>query len=66
MELTKENKVHIDSLSYSELLNKWRFTTSDDPWIQGETGKYWGDRMAVKRAQHPNPSAVSKSLGWKK
>lgn len=45
MELTEQNKAHIDSLSYEKLLSHWRFASVGDPWFQGETGKYWGERM---------------------
>ena len=66
LDLTPENKAHIDSLSYTRLLSKWRFAPSGDPWFQGETGKYWGQRMKEKRddvgpAEH---TATSKRIGW--
>ena len=64
MELTEKNKKHIDSLSYEGLLGRWRFAPVGDKWMEGETGKYWGDRMALKRSQHSNPVQVSKDLGW--
>lgn len=64
MDLTEENKKHINSLSYEELLSKWRFAPIGDPWFQGETGKYWGERMAKLRgADH---ATVSKKIGWEK
>jgi hypothetical protein len=67
MELTPENKTHIDSLSYEQLLNKWRFSPSGDPWFQGETGTYWGERMKELRAKPGGQEEhvrSSKSLGW--
>ena len=62
MKLTPENKAHIDSLSYTQLLGHWRFAPVSDAWFQGETGKYWGERMHEKKAQHPDPVRVSKEL----
>ena len=66
MELTEKNKAHIDSLSYQQLLSKWRFAPAGDPWFQGETGKYWGERMAAKRSEDPDGAVrASKDLGWR-
>ena len=45
MNLTPENKQHIDALSFGGLLSHWRFAPVGDEWFQGETGKYWGARM---------------------
>ena len=65
MELTEQNKQHIDSLSYEGLLSRWRFAPSGDPWFQGETGKYWGERMAtMKAADQSEAVAASKRIGW--
>ncbi len=65
MDLTEGNKKHIDSLSHNELLSKWRYAPAGDPWFQGETGKYWGERMAKKRDENPGQAvANSKSIGW--
>ena len=65
MELTPENKEHIDSLSHYQLLSDWRFGAAGDPWFQGETGKYWGEVMAKKRDEAPGNAIVnSKALGW--
>lgn len=67
MDLTEGRKAHIDSLSYEALLSRWRFAPIGDPWFQGETGDYWGKRMAELRdapgggGQHV---VASKSLGW--
>jgi hypothetical protein len=63
MELTPENKKHIDSLSYEDLLSKWRFAPVGDKWMEGETGDYWGKRMAELR-NTVNHSAISKRIGW--
>ena len=67
MQLTEKNKQHIDSLSYGQLLSKWRFTPSGDVWFQGETGDYWGKRMAELRSQEGGQErhvATSKRIGW--
>ena len=64
MDLTPDNKAHIDSLSYEQLLAHNRFAPVGDPWFQGETGDYWIKRMMEKKAQHPDPVGVSKKIGW--
>lgn len=67
MNLTPENKAHIDSLSHYQLLSRWRFTPAGDPWFQGETGKYWGERMAALKAANPAQAvADSKAIGWER
>lgn len=67
MKLTKNNKKHIDSLTYYQLLARWRFSPAGDAWFEGETGEYWGKRMKELReapgGQGTHVSA-SKSLGW--
>jgi len=65
MDLTEENKNHIDNLSYEQLLSKWRFAPSGDPWFQGETGEYWGKVMAEKRSKDNDEHVrASKKIGW--
>ena len=64
MELTPENKEAIDKKSYQELLSHNRFAPAGDPWFQGETGKYWLERMAELRNQGVNHAGASKSIGW--
>jgi len=67
VELAKENKAHIDSLSYRELLSRWRFAPSGDAWFAGETGKYWAERMHELRSQPGGEElhvSVSKAIGW--
>ena len=64
MDLTPENKTHIDSMSYEGLLGKWRFAPAGNPWFQGETGKYWGDRMAELRNGGADCVGASKNIGW--
>jgi hypothetical protein len=66
MELTKENKQHIDNLSYEELLRHWRFAPAGDLWFQGETGSYWQERMKELRDMpggNDRHIQASKSLG---
>ena len=67
MDLTPQNKAAIDALSYEELLSEWRFAPVGHRMFQGETGVYWGQRMAEKRAE-PNGEerhvAASKALSW--
>ena len=67
VDLTPENKAHIDSLSYEQLLRKWRQTRAGDPWFQGETGEYWARRMTEFRAERGGQErhvAASKAIGW--
>lgn len=65
MELTKENKEHIDGLTYTELLSRWRFAEAGDPWFQGETGEYWSQVMRKKRDENPvGAVSASKRIGW--
>ena len=64
MDLTPENKAHIDRMSYFGLLERWRYAQSGDPWFQGETGAYWGARMKEIREQSVDHGvAASKALG---
>jgi len=63
VDLTPENKHHIDNLSYEGLLQHWRFAAIGDPWFQGETGEYWGTRMRELSATVDHV-AVSKRIGW--
>lgn len=62
MDLTPENKKVIDDMSYEGLLRQWRFAPAGDPWFQGETGQYWGKRMAELR-DTVDHVAISKKLG---
>lgn len=66
MELTPENKKHIDNMSYEGLLSRWRNAPVGDSWFQGETGKYWGDRMTELRNKEGGNAEhirASKSIG---
>lgn len=65
MELTKNNRETIDSMSYEELLSNWRFAPTGDPWLEGETGKYFGERMSELKTRDPEAAvAASKAIGW--
>ena len=65
MELTEKNKQHIDKLSYEALLSHWRFAPAGDPWFAGETGKYWGERMAeLRKGNNAQHVVASKKIGW--
>ena len=63
VDLTLENKKKIDDRSYEALLSHWRNAPAGDPWFQGETGKYWGERMAELRSQGADHVGASKSIG---
>ena len=67
MDLNESRKVYIDSLSYEALLSHCRFAPVGDPWFQGETGKYWMNRMSELR-NIPGGNDVhvsaSKGIGW--
>jgi len=65
MDLTPERKAIIDNYSYEQLLRRWRFAPTGDPWFQGETGDYWGNRMTFLRDQNNEAHvAASKRIGW--
>lgn len=67
MDLTPENKAQIDAMSYQGLLSRWRHAPVGDPWLQGETGEYWGKRMNELRAKPGGDEEhvrASKSIGW--
>lgn len=67
MDMTPERKKHIDSLSYETLLSKWRFAPVGEPWFQGETGVYWGQRMGELRSEAGGQErhvSASKSIEW--
>ena len=65
MDLDIEMKAHIDGMNYKTLLRRWRFAPSGDPMFQGETGDYWGRRLAELRARDPGAAVeASKDIGW--
>ena len=63
-EPTTEQKTYIDSLSYEEMLRRWRFAPVGDPIFQGEAGDYFAARMAELRAQGSDHVGASKRIGW--
>jgi hypothetical protein len=66
--MTERTKAKIDSMSYAEMLEKWRFSEIGSPWFQGETGAYFAKTMAEKRNAIDDETkvALSKALGWEK
>lgn len=66
MDLTEKNKAHIDAMSYESLLSQWRHAPVGNAWFQGETGDYWGKRMAELRSAGADHVGASKSIGWEK
>jgi len=64
MELTEKNKQHIDSLTYEELLFRWRFAV-DAYWFRGPTSEYWEQRMNELR-DSVDHAAISKRIGWER
>lgn len=65
MDLTEANKKHIDAMSYKVLLSRWRNAPIGDTWFEGETGKYWGKRMAeVRDRPETDHVGASKRIGW--
>jgi hypothetical protein len=62
--MTQEQKEWIDCANYEQLLSKWRFASAGDPMLMGECGKYYSEVMRKKKHEHPNPSEVSKLIGW--
>lgn len=67
MDLTAKNKECIDNKSYESLLLHYRNAPAGNPWFQGETGRYWRERMTELR-KLPGGNAIhiaaSKSIGW--
>ena len=65
MNLTPENKAHIDGLTLEQLLECWRNSPPGTSWFMGESGKYWGERMTALRNEKPAEwVSASKSIGW--
>lgn len=63
MNLTPELKAEIDGKSYTELLRRWRHAPLGDTMFQGESGKYWNERLAELR-DTVDHVAISKEIGW--
>ena len=64
----QQMKQWIDNASYSQLLGKWRFAPSGDPFFQGKMGDYYADVMFKKRKEVGEDVhvAASKNIGWEK
>lgn len=56
----------IDNATYEQLLKKWRFAPSGDPFFEGATGEYYTQKMRDKRKEIGNDAqvAASKRIGW--
>jgi len=64
--MTKEEmKKWIDNANYTELLRKWRFAPSGDPFFRGEIGDYYKAAITTKRREISNSQhvAASKAIG---
>lgn len=61
-------KQQIDSMTYEQLLHRWRFAPVGDLMLQGEIGEYFSKVMAEKRSALPDGAhvAASKQIGWEK
>lgn len=67
MNLTEKNKNHIDSLTIYQLLEAWRHHPIGSEWFRGETGMYWGKRLASLRAKDNDAYVeASKDIGWER
>ena len=56
----------IDAASYEELLRKWRWAPSGDPFFRGAVGVHYSETM-VRRREEVGPAehvAASKRIGW--
>lgn len=62
--MTAEQKTHIDSLEYEDLLRGVRFAPIGDPMFQGETGAYWMAQLKAKRPSDAEAAGISKRIGW--
>lgn len=63
--MTGQVKLYIDSQDYEALLRRWRFAPAGDEMFQGETGEYWGKRLAELRDKDADDAvAASKRVGW--
>ena len=65
--IPEETKKLIDSMSYREMLSRWRFAKVGDPMFQGVVGDYYAEVMARKRTEigDEKHSKISKEIGWR-
>lgn len=59
-------KKWIDDATYEQLLEKWRFAPTGDPFFNGEIGKYFCHVMYEKkeRLSTQDRTDASKTIGW--
>jgi hypothetical protein len=59
-------KKQIDSMSYEQMLRKWRHAAAGDPTFIGETGDYFSKVMAKKECdlKPGEKTKISKKIGW--
>jgi hypothetical protein len=64
--MTEDQKKYIDNMTYTEMLSLWRFGKSENPLVQGECGKYLGERMSREKTRigSEEHTRVSKEIGW--
>ena len=64
--MTDEQQGWIDRATYQEVLGRWRFAPVGDPIFQGDTGKYYGKKMAERKSEVGQGEHVraSKAIGW--
>lgn len=58
--------IWIDKATYKELLTKWRFAPSGDPFFQGDIGGYFYQSMSTKKEKLKDGehSKISKEIDW--
>lgn len=58
---------NIDTMNYEQMLRKYRFAPSGDPYFQGSTGDYFMKRFeALHKLLSPSEIVeASKTVGWK-
>jgi hypothetical protein len=61
--MTDKQKKRIDSMSQYGLCQMWRFAKCGEPLLQGDTGKYFAERLKEKGGFTPE---ISKALGWER
>ncbi|MFH0982805.1 MAG: hypothetical protein V2A79_14875 [Planctomycetota bacterium] len=66
MAIPEDMKNWIDTASYAQLLERWRFGPVGSPWFQGEVGDYYAKVMGERHAQVGDEAhtAASKAIGW--
>ena len=69
--MTSEDKTQymldwIDNADYEELLTKWRFAPTGDPFFDGNVGKHFVLVIQAKKAKigDAEHTRISKKIGW--